>query len=180
MTLASNELSKIAKKIKFFACDIDGVMTDGGIILSEYQGEYKRFDVQDGMGITMIRKAGLKTGIITGRVSEVVRKRAEELNFDEICQGFFWKEKALENILEKYQLAEEEIAYVGDDILDLPVLQRVGLPIAVQNARPEVRNKCYYTSNASGGHGAIREIVDWLLDLRNERQVIIDYYTNSG
>ena len=122
MTLPSNELSAIAKKIKFFACDIDGVMTDGGIILSEDQGEYKRFDVQDGMGITMIRKAGLKTGIITGRVSDVVRKRAEELNFDEICQGFFWKEKALENILEKYQLAEEEIAYVGDDILDLPVL----------------------------------------------------------
>ena len=140
MTRASKEFSAIAKKIKFFACDIDGVMTDGGIILSEYQGEYKRFDVQDGMGITMIRKAGLKTGIITGRVSEVVRKRAEELNFDEICQGFFWKEKALENILEKYQLAEEEIAYVGDDILDLPVLMRVGLPIAVQNARPEVRN----------------------------------------
>ena len=133
MILASNELSAIAKKINFFACDIDGVMTDGGIILSEYQGEYKRFDVQDGMGITMIRKAGLKTGIITGRVSDVVRKRAEELNFDEICQGFFWKEKALENILEKYQLAEEEIAYVGDDILDLPVLLRVGLPIAVQN-----------------------------------------------
>ena len=180
MTLQSNELSTIAKKIKFFACDIDGVMTDGGIISSEDQGEYKRFDVQDGMGITMIRKAGLKTGIITGRVSDVVRKRAEELNFDEICQGFFWKEKALENILEKYQLAEEEIAYVGDDILDLPVLQRVGLPIAVQNARPEVRNKCYYTSNTYGGHGAIREIVDWLLDLRNERQVIIDYYTNSG
>ena len=180
MTLPSNELSTIAKKIKFFACDIDGVMTDGGIIISEDQGEYKRFDVQDGMGITMIRKAGLKTGIITGRVSDVVRKRAEELNFDEICQGFFWKEKALENILEKYQLAEEEIAYVGDDILDLPVLLRVGLPIAVQNARPEVRNKCYYTSKASGGHGAIREIVDWLLDLRNERQVIIDYYTNSG
>ena len=92
MTLPSNELSAIAKKIKFFACDIDGVMTDGGIILSEYQGEYKRFDVQDGMGITMIRKAGLKTGIITGRVSDVVRKRAEELNFDEICQGVFWKE----------------------------------------------------------------------------------------
>ena len=90
MTLPSNELSTIAKKIKFFACDIDGVMTDGGIILSEDQGEYKRFDVQDGMGITMIRKAGLKTGIITGRVSDVVRKRAEELNFDEICQGFFW------------------------------------------------------------------------------------------
>ena len=177
MTLPSNELSAIAKKIKFFACDIDGVMTDGGIILSEYQGEYKRFDVQDGMGITMIRKAGLKTGIITGRVSDVVRKRAEELNFDEICQGFFWKEKALENILEKYQLAEEEIAYVGDDILDLPVLQRVGLPIAVQNARQEVRNKCYYTSNASGGYGA-HLIVNALLisftSLQKLRQSILN------
>ena len=127
MTLPSNELSTIAKKIKFFACDIDGVMTDGGIILSEYQGEYKRFDVQDGMGITMIRKAGLKTGIITGRVSDVVRKRAEELNFDEICQGFFWKEKALENILEKYQLAEEEIAYVGDDIRDITAANSAGM-----------------------------------------------------
>ena len=104
MTLPSNELSTIAKKIKFFACDIDGVMTDGGIILSEEQGEYKRFDVQDGMGITMIRKAGLKTGIITGRVSDVVRRRAEELNFDEICQGFFGKKRHSKTFLKNINL----------------------------------------------------------------------------
>jgi 3-deoxy-D-manno-octulosonate 8-phosphate phosphatase (KDO 8-P phosphatase) len=167
-----HETVEIAKRLKMFLCDVDGVLTDGGIILDG-------IDVQDGLGIAMIRQAGLIAGIITGRKSGVVKRRAEELKFDEICQGFFWKEEALEQLLDKHQLRESQIAYIGDDLLDIPVLRRVGLPIAVQNARPEVKASSLYTSSASGGHGAVREIVEWILQLRNQKQEILDHFTKS-
>ena len=175
----SQELIETALGLRMLVFDVDGVLTDGGIILDGNSGEYKRFDVQDGMGITMIRKAGLLAGIITGRKSGVVKRRAEELKFDEICQGFFWKEEALEQLLDKHQLRESQIAYIGDDLLDIPVLRRVGLPIAVQNARPEVKASSLYTSSASGGQGAVREIVEWILQLRNQKQEILDHFTKS-
>ena len=175
----SQEIIETALGLRMLVCDVDGVLTDGGIILDGNSGEYKRFDVQDGMGITMIRKAGLLAGIITGRKSGVVKRRAEELKFDEICQGFFWKEEALEQLLDKHQLRESQIAYIGDDLLDIPVLRRVGLPIAVQNARPEVKASSLYTSSASGGQGAVREIVEWILQLRNQKQEILDHFTKS-
>ena len=175
----SQEIIKTALGLRMLLCDVDGVLTDGGIILDGIEGEYKRFDVQDGMGITMIRKAGLLAGIITGRNSGAVKRRAVELKFDEICQGFFWKEEALEQLLDKHQLRESQIAYIGDDLLDIPVLRRVGLPIAVQNARPEVKASSLYTSSASGGQGAVREIVEWILQLRNQKQEILDLFTKS-
>ena len=174
------EIQRIARGLRLFLCDVDGVMTDGGIILDGADGEYKRFDVQDGMGITLARQAGLKVGIITGRNSGVVQRRAEELKFDEICQGFFWKEEALDQLLIRHELQEEEVAYVGDDLLDLPVMRRVGLPIAVQNARPEVKDFCLYTSRAPGGRGAVREIVEWLLDLRSQKQEVLDHFCKLG
>ena len=174
-----HETVEIAKLLKMFLCDVDGVLTDGGIILDGIEGEYKRFDVQDGLGIAMIRQAGLIAGIITGRNSGAVKRRAVELKFDEICQGFFWKEEALEQLLDKHQLRESQIAYIGDDLLDIPVLRRVGLPIAVQNARSEVKASSLYTSSASGGQGAVREIVEWILQLRNQKQEILDHFTKS-
>ena len=159
--------------------DVDGVMTDGGIILVGEQEEAKRFDVQDGMGVTLARAAGLKVGIITGRSSAVVRRRAEELKIDEVCEGHFWKAEALDLLLVKYNLELTQIAYIGDDILDLPVMRVVGLPIAVANARPEVKAASVYVTNAAGGHGAIREVVDWLLELRGEKDVIYELYASG-
>ena len=107
-----------------FLCDVDGVLTDGGIILDGIEGEYKRFDVQDGLGIAMIRQAGLIAGIITGRKSGVVKRRAEELKFDEICQGFFWKEEALEQLRE--YLDQGRLELLRDRISDAVFLTRRG------------------------------------------------------
>ncbi len=164
-----SRLIGLAKRITWLFMDVDGVLTDGGVILIDEDMEAKRFHIQDGMGITLARAAGIKTGLITGRQSAVVERRARELKMDEVQQGEFFKENSLDRILEKYHLSLEEIAYIGDDIQDIPILRRVGLPIAVQNARPEVREICAYVSAREGGSGAVREIVEWLLDLRGQK-----------
>ena len=175
----SKELQARSKHVRMLLFDVDGVMTDGGIFLVGEEEEAKRFDVQDGMGVTLARAAGLKVGIITGRKSAVVRRRARELKIDEVCEGYFWKAEALDLILEKYDLKPVQIAYIGDDVLDLPVMKVVGLPLAVANARPEVKAASLYVTNAAGGHGAIREVVDWLLELRGERDAIYELYASG-
>jgi 3-deoxy-D-manno-octulosonate 8-phosphate phosphatase (KDO 8-P phosphatase) len=174
--LGLEEIKRRAGALRLLLFDVDGVMTDGGIILIGDEGEAKRFDIQDGMGVTLARAAGLKVGIVTGRNSRVVQRRAEELGIDEVCQGYFYKEEALNHLLEKYGLDASEVAYVGDDVLDLPVLKRVGLPIAVQNARPEVKAHCLYVAHASGGRGALREVIDWLLALREQKDELYDRF----
>lgn len=182
LPLTPEEIQRRTKELRILLFDVDGVMTDGGIILVGREDEAKRFDVQDGMGVTLARAAGLKVGIITGRNSEVVRRRAEELKIDEVCQGYFHKEDALDLVLEKYSLEPDQVAYIGDDILDLPVMKRVGLPITVCNARPEVKEYSVYITKAPGGYGAVREVVDWLLDLRGEKASVYNVFamTKSG
>jgi len=171
-TLERAEIIQLAKDLTWLTLDVDGVLTDGGVFLIGEKEEAKRFDIQDGMGITLARAAGLKVGIITGRQSAVVERRAHELEIDEVLQGYYYKEIALNLLMEKYNLLPAQIAYVGDDILDLPVLSRVGLPIAVRNARPEILDACLYVTSAEGGHGAVREIVDWLLELRGQKNIV--------
>jgi 3-deoxy-D-manno-octulosonate 8-phosphate phosphatase (KDO 8-P phosphatase) len=145
---------------------VDGVLTDGGIILYGQDGEAKRFDVQDGMGINLARVAGIKVGIITARSSEVVRRRAMELHIDEVVQGASNKSDALQQLLVKYGLVASQSAYIGDDIQDIPIMRQVGIPIAVQNARPLVKQCSKYVTTTCGGHGAVREAIEWLLELR--------------
>ena len=163
-------VSTLVKEIRWLILDVDGVLTDGGVILIGETLEAKRFDIQDGMGVTLARAAGLKVGIITGRNSEVVARRARELHIDEVMQGYFYKLEALQILLQKHALSPQQVAYMGDDIQDLPVLEAVGVPIAVKNARPEVKEKCLYVTNAEGGHGAVREAIEWLLNVRGEKQ----------
>lgn len=170
--LGKAELIQLAKDLTWLILDVDGVLTDGGVFLIGEKEEAKRFDIQDGMGITLARAAGLKIGIITGRQSAVVERRAAELKIDEVMQGYFYKEEALDLILEKYNLQPAQIAYVGDDIQDIPVLERVGMPLAVKNARPELLKMCLYVTQAAGGYGAVREIVDWLLELRGQTLMV--------
>lgn len=172
MTVAYREnpdISKLALGIKWLICDVDGVLTDGGVYLFGRSGEAKRFDIQDGMGITLAREAELKVGFITGRSSLAVSRRAKELKIDYLNQGEANKAKALDDFIRETRAALEEIAYIGDDIQDIPILQRVGLPIAVNNARPEVKRICAYVTQAMGGHGAVREAVEWLLEARGEK-----------
>lgn len=178
MSERSMELEKRAKEIELLLLDVDGVLTDGGIYLGGEETELKKFDVQDGLGITMVREAGIDVGIITGRVSDAVAKRAEELEISRIYQGQHWKREALEEILEDF--VPRQLAYIGDDLLDLPVLTRVGMPLAPANAVAEVKREAVYVTESEGGSGAVREVVEWLLKLRGELEEIYRYYRNSG
>ena len=147
----------LAENLKMLMLDVDGVLTDGGIILIGQDSEAKRFDVQDGLGIALARAAGLKTAIITSRNSAVVQRRATELGIDEVVQGMSNKLEGLDAILSKYGITASQAAYIGDDLQDISVMSRVGLPIAVQNAVKTVKDCSFYVTRAPGGHGAVRD-----------------------
>jgi 3-deoxy-D-manno-octulosonate 8-phosphate phosphatase (KDO 8-P phosphatase) len=166
------------RKIKMLLLDVDGVMTDGGILLGPDSLELKRFHVQDGMGIALAKAAGLLIGMITGRDSEAVRRRADELGIDEVQQGFFYKEEGYEEILKKHGLKDEEIAYMGDDLLDIPILKRVGLSICVANGVEEAKKVSHYITKKSGGEGAVREVVEMLLNGMGKKETVITSILN--
>jgi 3-deoxy-D-manno-octulosonate 8-phosphate phosphatase (KDO 8-P phosphatase) len=161
------------KRIKMLLLDVDGVMTDGGVILGPGDLELKRFGAQDGVGIALAKVAGLKIGIITGRNTDAVKRRARELKIDVVQQGIFYKEEGYEKILEKFGLKDEEVAYMGDDLLDIPVLQRVGFAVAVANGVEEVKKVSHYVTKKKGGEGAVREVVDLLLDRMGKKEAIL-------
>lgn len=152
------------QRIKMLLLDVDGVMTDGGIIFGPDSMELKRFHVRDGMGIAMAKAVGLRIGILTSRDSEAVRRRADELGIDEVQQGFFYKEEGYQAILKKYGLRDEEVAYIGDDILDIPILRRTGFSICVADGADEVKQVSHYVTQKKGGEGAVREVVEMLLN----------------
>jgi 3-deoxy-D-manno-octulosonate 8-phosphate phosphatase (KDO 8-P phosphatase) len=167
MTKSKTALTRRARKIKLLLTDVDGVLTDGSIsLLSEPDGsarEIKTFNSQDGAGLRLIQQAGLRTGIITGRASAAVAYRARELKMEFVEQNVFEKLPAYQRILAEAGLKDEQVCFVGDDITDLPLLVRVGLAVAVANARPEAKKCAHYVTRARGGQGAVREVVDLLL-----------------
>ena len=173
-----HKVRELAADLKMLVLDVDGVLTDGGIILIGQDVEAKRFDVQDGMGITLARAASLTVAILTSRNSDVVQRRARELGIEDVIQGMAHKIDGLEMLLSKYGIAAKQAAYMGDDLQDIPVMSRVGLPIAVQNAVQAVKDCSLYVTSAPGGHGAVREAVEWLLELRAEKDII--YKTITG
>jgi 3-deoxy-D-manno-octulosonate 8-phosphate phosphatase (KDO 8-P phosphatase) len=170
----------LAKRIKLVGLDVDGVLTDGGIYVGDVGGmaqEFKRYDIQDGLGIRFLRASGIKVVIITGRVSESVRLRAAELEVDELVQDAQARKlPALRRMLERYDIKAEETAFVGDDFPDHPVLRAVGLPVAVANAVPEIRSMCTVQLTRTGGFGAVREFAELLLKARGDwERVVSDY-----
>lgn len=173
------KLDQKIMKIKMLLLDVDGVLTDGSIICGKYGEEVKIFNAQDGFGIKMAQSVGLKVGIITGRSSEIVLKRAQELNIDEIHQGDSNKLKPYNQILLKYQLKNEEIAYIGDDLFDLPVMEKVGFSVAVANARQEVKERADFTTTTTGGAGAAREVIDIIIKTQNKWADILDLISND-
>ena len=150
------------RKIRLILLDVDGVLTAGDIILGD-GGEYKAFNVQDGFGIRLALDAGLLVGILTGRTSRPVEMRARELRLPIVIQGAQVKLPAYEQMLKEQNLRDEEVCYMGDDLLDTPVLKRVGLSAAPADARPEVRRMVHWVSEAPGGRGAVRELVEFIL-----------------
>lgn len=172
-----------AARIKLVCFDVDGVLTDGGIYLGDAGGtrvELKRYDIQDGLGIKMLQQAGLLTAIITGRVSESVALRAQELGVDELVQdNQSRKVPALRAMLAARGLDWSECAFVGDDLPDLGVMRLVGLPVAVGNATAEARRAATITMTRHGGAGAVREFCELLLRARGEWDTQVEAYVAS-
>ncbi len=150
-------------RIKLLLLDVDGVMTDGRIIYDNRGNELKAFDVKDGHGLKMLQRAGIRVGIITGRKSEIVSRRAEELGIDLLYQGALRKIEPYREILETCALHDSQVAYVGDDLVDLPILRRVGFSATVADAHADVAPLVDYVTTRPGGRGAVREICDLLL-----------------
>jgi 3-deoxy-D-manno-octulosonate 8-phosphate phosphatase (KDO 8-P phosphatase) len=160
-------LSARAKRIRVFLMDVDGVLTDGRIwLLSRRDGtasEIKGFSAYDGAGLKLARAAGLRTGLITGRESTAVAQRARECEIEFVYQGRSTKLGSLEEIIRITGVSPEEVAYVGDDLPDIPVLERVGLAVAVANAAPEVKRAAHFVTSRSGGEGAVREVIELIV-----------------
>ena len=163
-------------KIKLLLLDVDGVMTDGRIIYDNQGNELKAFDVKDGHGLKMLQRAGIKIGIITGRQSEVVAKRAAELGIDILYQKALTKLGPYREILAEQGLSDEQVAYVGDDVVDLPILRRVGFSATVADAVADVLPLVDYVTERTGGRGAVREICDLLLKASGQWERLTERY----
>ena len=172
----------LARRIKLVGFDVDGTLTDGALYIGAARGseampiELKRFDIQDGLGMNLLKRAGLLTAIVTGRAGEAARIRAEEMGVDEFVVSGGQKLAAFEAILARRAVKFEECAFVGDDLNDIPVLHQVGLPVAVANAAPEVKEAAAHTTMARGGHGAVREFVEALLTARGSWSKTVQAY----
>jgi 3-deoxy-D-manno-octulosonate 8-phosphate phosphatase (KDO 8-P phosphatase) len=154
-------------RIKLFLCDVDGVLTDASVYIGGRE-EIKRFNILDGLGLVLLRRVGIKVGWISGRPSKATALRAKELKIDFLVQQKNGKVAAVESILARAGFNWAEVCYVGDDIVDLGVLKRAGLAVAVANGVAEARAAAHYVTKSSGGHGAVREIVELILKEQNK------------
>jgi 3-deoxy-D-manno-octulosonate 8-phosphate phosphatase (KDO 8-P phosphatase) len=171
------EVLERARKIKLLILDIDGVLTDGRIVCGIYGEELKFFDVQDGFGITLLDRAGIKSVIITAKKSRIVKMRARDLRIAKAYQGFPGKLKAFNKILKKFHLKPEECCFIGDDLIDIPVLRRVGLSVAVPNAVDEVKSSAHHITSRPGGRGAVREVCDLILKSQGKWESVTSQYS---
>jgi len=152
-----------AKNIKLLILDVDGVMTDGRIIYDNFGDEFKVFDVQDGYGMVLWYQAGLKSAIITAKKSRIVSRRAKICHVTKVFQGARDKGAVYEKVLKIFKLADEEVCFMGDDLIDSPIMKRVGLAVAVPYSRPEIKSLAHYLTKAGGGRGAVREVIELVL-----------------
>ncbi len=156
------------KKIKMLILDVDGVMTDGRIIMDDTGRETKNFNVRDGHGLKILQRYGVKVAILTGRKSKVVEYRAKDLEIKYVYQKVYNKKEVFEKILKKQKLSADEVAFIGDDIVDVPVLKKVGFSVAVADALDIVKKSVDYVSEHEGGKGAVREICDMILQAQGK------------
>lgn len=168
-----NTLKSKLKKIKLLALDVDGILTDGSINIDSNGEEFKIFDVQDGFGIVFFRRAGFKVAIISARSANAVTARAKDLGIDRVYQDQKNKVSAYEELKKEFAISDEEVCFMGDDLPDLGVLNRVGLPVTVPNAVEEVKSVCIYVTKKNGGRGAIREVVEMILKSQEKWEGIV-------
>jgi 3-deoxy-D-manno-octulosonate 8-phosphate phosphatase (KDO 8-P phosphatase) len=161
-------------KLQLVISDVDGVLTDGSVYIGKEGQELKKFSISDGAGIVMAHAAGYKLALISGRFSQSTELRARELNIDDVYNGVLNKLDPYMDLKSKYNLQDEQIAYIGDDLIDLPVMETVGIPIAVNNAQQVVKDIAVFTTSAKGGNGALREAVEWIINGQDRMSEVLD------
>ncbi len=170
------EIRERAGRIRLVIFDVDGVLTDGSLFLGDDGQEYKAFNSRDGHGMVVLQDSGVRLAVITGRSSQVVRIRMESLGVDHVFQGCRDKLPAYAALKRELELADESIAYVGDDVVDLPIMRQVGLAIAVGDAHPLVRAHAHWCTSAHGGRGAAREVCELILEAQGNLDQITTRY----
>lgn len=164
------------RAVRLLILDVDGVLTDGRIIMNDQGFESKHFDVRDGHGLKLLMRYGINVALVTGRRSSVVEHRAKDLGIQEVYQGIWNKEEILDLILRKMDLHPEQVAYMGDDIVDIPVMRRVGFAVAVRDATEDTRKIACYITIKKGGRGAVREICEIILKAQDHWQDVVGKY----
>ena len=170
------DIKEKLKRIKLLILDVDGVMTDGRIIMDDEGHEIKNFNVRDGHGLKLIQRYGIKVAILTGRQSKVVEHRAKDLEIKDVYQKVYNKKEVFDKILKKHKLSANDAAFIGDDIVDIPVLRRVGFSVAVADAADVVKKSVDYVTKNRGGHGAIREVCEMILQAQDKWKEIASKY----
>jgi 3-deoxy-D-manno-octulosonate 8-phosphate phosphatase (KDO 8-P phosphatase) len=165
------------RRIRLFLCDVDGVLTDGSVYL-DATTEIKRFNIRDGLGMIFLQRAGLKVGWVSARPSPVTKARAAELEIDYLVQqgDRMSKTGAVKKLLHRTKLDWDAVCFVGDDVVDLGPLAQAGLAVAVADARPEVKAAAHYVTHAAGGHGAVREVAEMILQAQGKWDLIVTHY----
>ena len=175
-TTFTEDLRQKAKKIKLLLLDVDGVLTDGRIIYDSRGRDMKFFDVHDGLGVYVLKKCGVKTILITAKGSRAIKPRGRDMQVEEIIENISPKSAALDKILFKYKVDASEVCFVGDDLVDLCLMKRVGFPVAVFNAAAEIKQVASYITIREGGRGAVREVAELILKSQNKWGEVIERY----
>lgn len=176
LTIPPMKLTDQCRRVELILSDVDGVLTDGGIMYDNQGIEIKKFHIRDGLGIKLWQRAGFKFGVLTARTSHIVKVRASELGIELVRQGFENKLPVAKEIMRELKLTPEQVCYIGDDLTDLPVIRHVGLGVAVADAAAEVRASATHITKLAGGQGAVREIVELILKSQSRWEEITKAY----
>lgn len=176
MTVRSEAVMERARRVRMLALDVDGVLTDGRLYFDSEGREIKAFHVADGLGLKALQAAGIELAVITGRASRMVSDRAASLGIEHVYQGQDDKGMALADLLEQTGLDPSELAYAGDDWIDLPILTRVGFAVTVPHAPEEVKQVCHWVTPRDGGAGAVRDLCELLLDAQGRKEQLLARY----
>ncbi len=174
--MADENILNKAKKIKLLLLDVDGVLTDGRIIYDSAGRDSKFFDVHDGLGVYVLHKSGIKTVLITAKSSKTISPRAKDMRVAEVFADIFPKTAVLEKILRKYSVTSDEVCFVGDDLVDLSLMRKVGLPVAVANGACEIKEAASFVTSRSGGRGAVREVAELILKSQGKWEDVLKFY----
>lgn len=165
-----------AKKVKLLLLDVDGVLTDGRIIYDSGERDMKFFDVHDGLGVYVLKKAGIPAILITAKGSKAIKPRAKDMQVDAVFENIYPKSAVLDEILKEYNVSNDEICFVGDDLVDLCLMKKIGFPVAVSNACPEIKQASLYVTLKEGGRGAVREVAELILKSQGKWKGVVALY----